>query len=71
MQVGRDQKTHSGQACLVTVPSALLIEGHVPSAYKALKTAEAVDKLAKDVPTTVMSPVPMKYLVLGILIRDI
>ena len=51
--------THSGHACRVTVPSAFWMEGHVPSAYRALKTAVAVDRLANDVPTTVINPVPI------------
>jgi hypothetical protein len=51
--------THSGQASRVVVPSAFWMEGHVPSAYNALKTAEAVERLAKDVPTTVINPVPI------------
>lgn len=47
------------------------MEGQVPSAYNALNTALAVDRLANEVPTTVINPVPMYRFVLGILIRDI
>jgi hypothetical protein len=44
---------------LTTVPSALVVEGHVPSAYSAAKIANAVDSVAKEIPTTVNNPVPV------------
>lgn len=62
---------HSGQNSRVVSPWALVVDGQVPSAYSALKTALAVDRLAKDVPTTVIRPVPMYRFVLGILNLDI
>ena len=50
------------------LPSAACTIGQVPSAYKALKMELAVDREAKDVPTTVMRPVPTYiFLVNGIL----
>jgi len=41
------------------VPFALTVDGQLPSAYIELKTALAVDSVAKLVPTTVIRPVPM------------
>ena len=49
----------SGHASRVIVPSSAIVVGHVPSLYMALNIELAVLSVAKLVPTTVMSPVPI------------
>lgn len=50
----------SGHAPRARVPFIMTI-GQVPSAYKSVKMLDAVERVAKLVPTTVINPVPIKY----------
>ena len=49
----------SGHGPRITVPFGPGVDGQVPSAYNAEKIANAVDKVAKEIPTTVNNPVPI------------
>lgn len=49
----------SGHVPRVTVPSAAVVEGQVPSEYKAVAIAVTVESVAKEVPTTLKTPVPI------------
>lgn len=58
--VPRSMPYASGHAPRTMVPLTS-VDGQVPSAYSALKMADAVLSVANDVPTTVMRPVPSQY----------